>query len=95
MLQESLAIALKNSFHEHAARAYSNLGSNAVKMKDYVFAKKILDEGIQYCEERELDSWRLNMLSFKAQYLETGDWDEAYRIADTLLKMKTSHGVLK
>lgn len=87
LLQESLAIALKNSFHEHAARAYSNLGSNGVKLKDYVLAKKILDEGIQYCEERELDSWKLNMLSFKAQMcLETGEWSMAYDIADTLLK---------
>jgi hypothetical protein len=50
-------------------------------------AKKILDEGIQYCEERDLDSWRLNMLSLKAQMnLETGDWNEAYNIADNLLK---------
>ena len=36
LLEESLAIALKNSFHEHAARAYSNLGSNAVKMRSLV-----------------------------------------------------------
>ena len=87
LLQESLAIALKNSFHEHAARAYSNLGSNAVRMKDYEFAKKILEEGIQYCEERELDSWRLNMLSLKACLnLETGDWDKAYSLAHNLLK---------
>jgi tetratricopeptide (TPR) repeat protein len=40
LLQESLVTALKNSFHEHAARAYSNLGCNTVKLKDYVFAKK-------------------------------------------------------
>jgi DNA-binding CsgD family transcriptional regulator len=87
LLQESLSIALKNSFHEHAARAYSNLGSNGVKMKDYPFAKKILNEGIHYCEERELDSWRLNMLSLKAHInLETGDWNKAYSIADNLLK---------
>jgi DNA-binding CsgD family transcriptional regulator len=87
LLQESLAIALKNSFHEHAARAYSNLGSIGVKLKDYAFAKQILDEGIQYCEERELDVWRLNMLSLKACLnLETGDWDKAYSIADSLLK---------
>ncbi|MEO8412667.1 MAG: AAA family ATPase [Ginsengibacter sp.] len=87
LLQESLAIALKNSFHEHAARAYSNLGSNGVKMKDYSFAKKILDQGIRYCEERDLDSWRLNMLSLKARvHLETGDWNNAYSIADHLLK---------
>jgi DNA-binding CsgD family transcriptional regulator/tetratricopeptide (TPR) repeat protein len=87
LLKESLAIALKNSFHEHAARAYSNLGSSAVKMKDYALAKKMLDEGIQYCEERDLDSWRLNMLSLKAQLsLETGEWNKAYSIADNLLK---------
>lgn len=87
LLQESLAISLKNSFHEHAARAYSNMGCNTVKLKDYAFAKKILDEGIQYCEERDLDSWRLNMLSLKAQLnLETGDWNKAYCIADNLLK---------
>jgi DNA-binding CsgD family transcriptional regulator len=87
LLQESLEIALKNSFHEHAARAYSNLGSNAMEMKNYVFAKKILDEGIQYCEQRDLDSWRSNMLSLKATLnLETGDWKKAYTIADNLLK---------
>ncbi len=87
LLQQGLEIALKNSFHEHAARAYSNLGSNGVKMKNYVFAKKILDEGIQYCEERDLDSWRSNMLSLKASLnLGTGDWKKAYSIAGDLLK---------
>lgn len=87
LLHESLSIALKNSFHEHAARAYSNLGSNGVKMKDYSFAKKILDEGISYCEARDLDSWRLNMLSLKACVnLETGDWTNAFTLADNLLK---------
>lgn len=87
LLKESLAIALKNSFHEHAARAYSNLGSNGVKLKDYAFAKQILDKGIQYCEERDLDSWRLIMLSLKAQMnLETGDWHSAYSLAENLLK---------
>jgi DNA-binding CsgD family transcriptional regulator len=96
LLQESLSIALKNSFHEHAARAYSNLASNAVKMKDYASAKEILDEGIRYCEERELDSWRLNMLSLKACiHLETGDWNIAYSIADSLLKNEDEQRAFK
>jgi DNA-binding CsgD family transcriptional regulator len=87
LLQESLAIALKNSFHEHAARAYANLGSNGVKLKDFAFAQKILDEGIHYCEERDLDSWRLNMLSMRAIInLETGNWNIAYTLANDLLK---------
>lgn len=29
LLKQSLEIALKNSYHEHAARAYAALGSNA------------------------------------------------------------------
>jgi len=56
-LMESLNIALKYSLHEHAARAYTNLGASAVAMKDYVFAKEMLDKGIQFCEGREMDSW--------------------------------------
>ncbi|HKC35906.1 MAG TPA: LuxR C-terminal-related transcriptional regulator, partial [Chitinophagaceae bacterium] len=87
LLQQSLEIALKNSYHDHSGRAYTNLGSIAVRMKDWGFAKKILDEGIQYCEERDLDSWRSTMLSMKARLnLETGNWTEAYSIADNLLK---------
>ncbi|HKH62861.1 MAG TPA: AAA family ATPase [Flavitalea sp.] len=87
LLQKSLSIALKNSFHEHAARAYSNLGSNALKLKKYAFAEQTLDEGIRYCEERDLDSSRSIKLSLKSLLnLETGNWKKAYDIADNLLK---------
>lgn len=89
LLKQSLDIALRNGFHEHAARAYSNLGSNAVVLKKFTLARKTLDEGIQYCEERDLDSWKANMLSSKASLLvETGDWQQAYQIADRLLSMQ-------
>jgi DNA-binding CsgD family transcriptional regulator len=87
LLQQSLKIALNNSFHEHVARAYTALGSNGVTMKNYAFAKKILNEGIQYCDERDLDSLKLYMVGWKARMnLETGNWDEAYNVADNLLK---------
>ena len=62
LLQQSLQIALENSLHEHAARAYSNLGSNWLKIKNYPYAKKILEEGIKYCEERDLDAWHSNIM---------------------------------
>ena len=39
-LQESLQIALQNGYHEHAARAYTNLSSESLEMKLYPFAKK-------------------------------------------------------
>src|SRR3954454_23944226 len=54
LLQQSLEIALKNSYDEHAARAYTTMAATAVEMKEYVLAEKNLKEGIKYCEERNL-----------------------------------------
>src|SRR4030095_12551342 len=96
LLEQSLAISLNNSYHEHAARAYAALGSNAVTIKDYSSAKKALEEGINYCEERDLDSLKLYMLSWKARlHLENGDWAEAFTIANNLLKRENLLPVVK
>lgn len=86
-LKESLDIALKNSFHEHAARAYTNIITGYVRSKEYELAKQYLNEGLNYCEERDLDSWTKFILSVKAGLmLETGNWDEAESITQQLLK---------
>ncbi len=45
MLQQSLDIALQHAYHEHAARAYTNLASNRVKLKQYPEAALALEEG--------------------------------------------------
>jgi DNA-binding CsgD family transcriptional regulator len=96
LLQQSLEIALKNSYHEHVARAYTALGSNAVSMKDYANAIKTLDEGINYCEDRDLDSLKLYMLSWKSRlYLETGSWDKAQELANSILKNDNLVPVIK
>ncbi len=96
LLQHSLDIALKNSYHEHVARAYTAMGSNAVTMKDYSAAEKTLDEGISYCEERDLDSLKLYMLGWKARlYLETGVWEKADDLANDILKNEDLVPVIK
>lgn len=96
LLQESLSISLKNSYDEHVGRAYAALGSNAATIKLYALASKTLEEGINYCEERDLNSLKLYMLSWKARLnLETGNWDEAFRIADNLLKKEALLPVIK
>jgi DNA-binding CsgD family transcriptional regulator/tetratricopeptide (TPR) repeat protein len=96
LLQQSLEISLTNSYHEHVARAYSGLGCNLVSIKDYPFARKMLDEGIHYCEEKEIDSLRLYMLSWKGRLLlETGYWDEAFLIAENLLKKEKLPAVIE
>jgi predicted ATPase/DNA-binding CsgD family transcriptional regulator len=96
LLKQSLEIALKKSLDEHAGRAYVNLASNAVKMKDYAFAKKVLTEGIQYCEERDIDAYTTYLLAFKARLsLEIENWNEAYRIAEDLIKKEDQPPVVK
>lgn len=95
-LQQSLDIALRNGYEEHAARAYTNLGSAAMKLKNYPLAKKILGEGIQYCEERELNSWSAYMLSNMARVnLETGHWAEARSIATKLVNTDSQSSIIK
>jgi DNA-binding CsgD family transcriptional regulator len=94
LLQQSLDIALRNSFDEHAARAYSNLGCNGILLKDYAFAKNILETGLHYCEERDMDSWMNHLLGYVARLkLETGHWEEAYQIADNLIN-NTNQGTI-
>ena len=96
LLQQSLAIALKNSYNEHAARAYTNLGCNWVMLKNYKEGEKFFEEGIQYCEERDLDAWISYMLSWKAMLkLETGHWKEAYNIAEGLLKNEAQTPIVR
>ncbi|MBS1600447.1 MAG: AAA family ATPase [Bacteroidetes bacterium] len=87
MLMESLDIALKNSFHEHVGRAYANLSATSIVIKDYAFARKMLDKGIEYCDGREMDSWTPFMLVWKSRlHLETGEWRDAMRITNNLLE---------
>lgn len=96
LLKQSLVIALENGYHEHAARAYTNLQANLVKLKLYAPAKEIMEKGIEYCEERDLLSWLDYMMSWKAILnLETCNWVEASSIADQLLNKADQPAVIK
>jgi DNA-binding CsgD family transcriptional regulator len=96
LLTQSLEIALRKSYHEHAARAYTNLGSNGIELKDFTDAENILDAGIQYCEERDLDSWTAYMFSCKSRLLlEKGDWDKAYAIACQLIQKENQPSIVR
>jgi DNA-binding CsgD family transcriptional regulator len=85
-LHKSLRLALKNNYEEYTVHAYANLVGTAVVTKDYLLAKKMLEEGIQFCEDRDLDLGTKYLSVFKARmYLETGLWKEAYNIANNFL----------
>lgn len=96
MLQLSMDIAVKNNYLEHVARAYTGLGSHAVIMKEYELAERTLEEGINFCEEKDYDSLKLYMLGWKARLkLETGNWKEAYSIADELMNNESIFAIIK
>jgi DNA-binding CsgD family transcriptional regulator/tetratricopeptide (TPR) repeat protein len=78
LLLQSLDMALKHGFHDHAGRSYTCLCCNALLAKDYMAAQKYFDAGISYCNERDLDNLGKYMLGWKARMLmETGQWTEA------------------
>jgi tetratricopeptide (TPR) repeat protein len=75
---QSLDMALADDAHEHAARAYTNLGTIRVKNRHLADADRTLRTGIAYCKDRDLDAWALYMNAWLAQSLaEQGHYAEA------------------
>ena len=76
-LLQALQIALDHDLHEHAALAYVNLASSGTVNND-VTARRYLEQGLAYCEQRDLDSWSTYLRVFLARFaLGRGAWDEA------------------
>src|SRR5262249_26583960 len=86
-LERSLRMALAGDHQEHAARAYTNLVATGVAVRDYVSAERYLRDGIAYCDDRDLDSWRSYMLAWSARMrFERVDWNAASEDADVVLR---------
>jgi DNA-binding CsgD family transcriptional regulator/tetratricopeptide (TPR) repeat protein len=85
-LEQSLALALDNGFHEQAARVYTNVSEHAVVFKDYARAEHWLAEGIAFDRRHDLDAWTHYLVGWLAQLrLEQGRLAEAERIAGEVL----------
>ena len=86
-LERSLALSLAHGLEEHAARAYTNLACSALNLRDYPLASRNLEEGVRYCTERDLDTWRLYLLVAQARAdFERGRWTAATRSVETVLR---------
>jgi DNA-binding CsgD family transcriptional regulator/tetratricopeptide (TPR) repeat protein len=87
MQEESLALALDHDLHQHAARGFTNLATSAIQSRDYAYAQRWLEAGLNYTHERDLDSWWHYMLAWRARiFVETGRWPEAEADAATVLE---------
>src|SRR5262249_36578105 len=85
-LTQSLDLALASDAHEHAARAFTNLGSANIINWSLGDGDRHLQAGITYCADRDLDTWRLYMIAWLARSLaEQGQYGAADRhVADVL-----------
>ncbi|MCV2395241.1 AAA family ATPase [Actinotalea sp. M2MS4P-6] len=87
LLRDSLSRALAGGLDEHAARAYCNLAWAAVTQHRGAEAHDLLDEGLEFCRERDLDSWALYLQGLLSQLLlDEGDPRAALREADDVLR---------
>ena len=88
MLEESLSIALAHGFHEHAARAYTNLSEYAVVFKDFAFAERIIADGIAFDTRHDLDAWTHYLVGWQAHLrMEQGRLRDAETIARGVLSL--------
>ncbi len=86
-LTQSLDLALAGDAHEHAARAFTNLGSTHVLAWSLSEADRHLEAGIAYCADRDLDTWRLYMSAWLARSLAgQGHYAAAERHLDDVLR---------
>jgi DNA-binding SARP family transcriptional activator len=87
LLDDSLRRSREADFHEHAARAYTNIVALAVMQHDHQRADAVLPEALDYYAQRDLDAWNLEMRGDQAvSLLERGELAEALRCAEAVLR---------
>lgn len=88
-LQNSLALALEHNLHEDAARVFTNLSEYAVDMRRLDLAEEIVEQGLAFDTEHDLDSWTFYLLGRKAQLrLEQGQLSQAEEICRSVITMQ-------
>jgi DNA-binding CsgD family transcriptional regulator/tetratricopeptide (TPR) repeat protein len=86
-LTQSLDLALALDAHEHAARAFTNLGSIHILNWSLTEAARHLEAGIAYCADRDLDTWRRYMSAWLARSLAgQGQYAAAERHLNDILR---------
>jgi DNA-binding CsgD family transcriptional regulator len=86
-LEQGFELALIGGSQDEISRSYTHLSAMAVSSRQYHKASQYLTAGLAYCEEHDLDSWRLYMLAYSARSrFEQGDWNGAGDDAETVLR---------
>ena len=86
MLQASLKLAMENDEHEEAARAYINISEYALEFRQFELAEKMINEGIVYDSEHDIDAYHHYTEGRLAQLrLEQGRLQDACTISQSIV----------
>jgi len=91
LLDESIALSMATGSQEHVARGYTNKSWLLRLARRLEAALAVTAEGIAYCCERDLDTWRDYMIGGRAlALLDLGRWDEAQATAAPVVSSTTN-----
>ena len=96
MLMRALALARSSGLDEHAGRAFNGLVMWPIRMRQFNEIGSYLEDGLEFCEQRGLDTWRLYLLACRASIeLARGEWDAAADSAELVLRNPRSARVAR
>jgi DNA-binding CsgD family transcriptional regulator len=87
LVERSLTLALELGLEDEVSRAYSNLGSRYVAIRQLGAARRYLQAGIEHAVEGDLETYRLYLLGWLSlcEFWE-GRYAQAAGLADEMLK---------
>ena len=91
-LERALALGRRGKLEErvvaaHLGRTYACLVWAAARRRSYTIADHYLQEGLDWCAERDLDMWLHDLFAYRARLrLDQGRWDEAAGCAEAVLR---------
>jgi len=87
LLERVAAESREQGLVEQAAHALNALGAVGALQHDHALADRYLPETLEYCVQRNLDLWRINVLAYLARsQLDQGRWTEAAESATEILR---------
>jgi DNA-binding CsgD family transcriptional regulator len=96
MLMRALALARSSGLDEHAGRAFNGLVMWPIRMRQFNEIGSYLEDGLEFCEQRGLDTWRLYLLACRGSLeLARGQWDAAAELAELVLRNPRSARVAR
>jgi DNA-binding CsgD family transcriptional regulator/tetratricopeptide (TPR) repeat protein len=96
LLEESLEIAIRERFDDHAGRAYANLVWVSLDYRQYEKAERYIEEGLAYATNRELAGNMYYMTAERARFgFECGRWTQAEQDARWVLSQPEEPGITR